>query len=89
MSPELMQNHPNPFNEKTNIKCLIPVNFNSAEIIIHNLNGLQIARYPIIDLQNGIANISINAGNLEAGMYHYTLLIDQEIIDTKKMILTK
>jgi hypothetical protein len=33
--------------------------------------------------------VVINAGNLDAGMYLYSLIADGQIVDTKRMILTK
>lgn len=33
--------------------------------------------------------VDITAGELSAGMYLYALIADGEIIDTKRMILTK
>ena len=37
----------------------------------------------------GEANIIINSKELIAGMYYYSLIIDNIEIDTKKMILTE
>jgi hypothetical protein len=37
----------------------------------------------------GAGSIIIQAQELQAGMYMYTLLVNNAIVDTKKMILTK
>ena len=37
----------------------------------------------------GEVNTTINAKELIAGMYYYTLVIDNTEVDTKKMILTE
>ena len=35
------------------------------------------------------ASVAINGSQLTAGMYLYALIIDNQVIDTKKMILTE
>jgi hypothetical protein len=40
-------------------------------------------------MQTGLNSIIVNGSELPAGMYLYTLVVDNEIIDTKRMILTK
>jgi len=51
------------------------------------MQGSEIKSYTITT--RGSGNITIQAQELPAGMYMYTLLVNNTIIDTKKMILTK
>lgn len=82
----LYQNAPNPFNERTTISfSLDEKNFRSATIAIFDMNGILIKQYPIKEAGNG--SIEINANELKAGMYIYTLIVNQKEIDTKRMIL--
>lgn len=37
----------------------------------------------------GDGQISISASTLDAGMYLYSLVVDDRVVDTKRMILTK
>lgn len=83
---KLYQNNPNPFSVSTNIKYSIPNKFMSAYLNIYNLNGGQIKSYKISNVGNG--NIKIDGLELNPGMYLYSLIIDNNIIDTKKMVLT-
>jgi hypothetical protein len=83
----LFQNVPNPFSIDTEIKFTIPENANSARLLIHDMQGAEIKSYIIT--QKGLGTIIVNGFELTAGMYLYTLLIDNKIIDTKRMILTK
>jgi len=78
---------PNPFSVNTEVKFEIPENAISAHLIIYDLNGAEIKTYNIE--QKGIGTITINGNELKAGMYVYTLLIDNKIVDTKRMVLTK
>jgi hypothetical protein len=83
----LYQNNPNPFTIDTEIEYFLPQNTQVANLYVYNMNGLQIAEYPISSFGSG--SVVINAGNLDAGMYLYSLIADGQIVDTKRMILTK
>lgn len=82
----LNQNVPNPFTQSTFISYFISENVSNAMIGIYNMNGTQIRSYKIF--QKGSGSISINANELKAGMYIYSLIIDGSLIDTKRMVLT-
>lgn len=51
------------------------------------MSGVQLRSYPII--QMGESSLIINANELIAGMYLYSLIADADgqVIDTKRMIL--
>ena len=83
----LFQNHPNPFNESTTITYQIPEGHTTAKIIIYDLQGGQIKSYALEGENNGL--LEIRAGTLKPGIYHYALIVSNEVIDIKKMILTK
>lgn len=83
----LYQNKPNPFSIDTKIEYLLPEITHSATLYIFDANGLQLAEYPNLPLGQG--NIIVSASTLEAGMYLYSLVVDNQLIDTKRMILTK
>jgi len=85
--PILYQNTPNPFSSNTEISCDIPTAFSSAFIYIYNLQGVELMSFPI--MQTGYNTVYVYASTLPAGMYLYTLVVDNQIVDTKKMILTK
>jgi len=83
----LSQNKPNPFNASTSIAISIPQGIQQATLYIYDMNGKQIRK---TDLQDrGQFNITLNASELEAGMYLYTLIANGEVVATKRMILTK
>jgi len=84
---KLAQNSPNPFNETTTINYSIPKGTKYATLAISNASGRTIKT---IALENfGKGSIEIKAGELQSGSYSYSLIIDGNIIDTKKMVLTK
>ena len=81
----LFQNIPNPFSEKTIIEFEIIERFSNASIMIFDMQGILKKTIPIT--QNGKGQITINGNELKAGMYLYSLLVDNKEIDTKRMIL--
>lgn len=87
MKTELFQNTPNPFTENTVIPCTIAEGVATAMLYIYDLNGKQIDQYPIED--RGKTCVTIAGRSLEAGMYLYSLIADGNVVDTKRMILTK
>ena len=83
----LYQNNPNPFSVETEIEYQLPYSTQSATLYVYNMNGLQVAEFPISSFGTGF--VTISAGSLDAGMYLYSLIADGQVIDTKRMILTK
>ena len=83
----LFQNTPNPFTETTVIPCAVAEGVAQAVLYVYNLNGEQIAEYPIAS--RGNTEVTIVGNSLKAGMYLYSLIADGKVIDTKRMILTK
>jgi hypothetical protein len=83
----LYQNSPNPFNESTVIRFVLPETIVAASLYIYNMQGNQVMSYDISD--RGFSSLEILGSELQPGMYLYTLLADGKEIDTKKMILTE
>ncbi|NMD00180.1 MAG: T9SS type A sorting domain-containing protein [Bacteroidales bacterium] len=82
----LIQNTPNPFNTKTIIRYYVPEPATSASLMIFNMQGTLIKTYQINTKKDGYTEI--NGGEMQPGMYLYSLIIDGIEIDTKRMILT-
>jgi len=83
----LYQNIPNPFSSNTEIICNLLENTKQAKLYIYNMQGAELKAYSLT--QKGINTITIQGSELPAGMYLYTLVVDNEIVDSKRMILTK
>ena len=80
----LYQNHPNPFNPKTNIQFDIKNN-ESGILTIFNIKGQIVASQRF---NSGRHNYLWNAANCSSGIYLYKLQT-ANIIETKKMLLLK
>ena len=84
---KLEQNYPNPFYQNTLIRYQLLERFEKAFVRITNHNGQLVKEFPIS--QNGKGAIRIDAGSLDSGSYFYSLIVDGQMVDTKKMVLTK
>ncbi|MBR4155322.1 MAG: tail fiber domain-containing protein [Bacteroidales bacterium] len=83
----LYQNYPNPFNQATTINLNLPLNITSATLHIYDLYGNPTKTYTIEE--RGFTTITIDANELNTGIYIYSLIADQKIIDTKVFIITE
>lgn len=79
-------NYPNPFEVETKIDLFIDKNVKEAIIVIYDSNGSTITKYNIKE-RNAKTNIVIPKSNLNSGVYFYTLITDNIVIGTKKMIV--
>ncbi len=87
---KLMGNYPNPFTNETTISFSINNAQNEpTQIEIYNIKGQQVDQLEITNYESGINTISYSAGKLSSGIYLYKLVVDNRIVDTKKMILLK
>jgi hypothetical protein len=82
----LAQNKPNPFNKETVIEYNI-VQEGKGSILIFDMNGKLLKTIPV--KIPGKGSVTITANDLAAGMYYYTLVVNDNEVDTKKMILTQ
>lgn len=85
----LLQNYPNPFDEATviGVQVMRPVSYKRAEIVVHNLDGKELVRSPI-SLNIGMNEVMYDyfSHQYQPGTYAYSLVIDGEVFETKRMI---
>ncbi len=82
----LYQNSPNPFSLDTEIKYYIPKNAGESVLHVFNLQGNLMMSKNIPGKEHGA--VTIHGSQLSPGMYIYSLVIDGQKIDTRRMILT-
>lgn len=82
----LGQNIPNPANGSTTIGFSIKGSYTSAFMGIYDMNGRQLKQMII---KPGQGQIDIEKGQLLPGIYTYCLVVNNELVDTKKMIITE
>ncbi|NOY37155.1 MAG: T9SS type A sorting domain-containing protein [Chlorobi bacterium] len=83
----LFQNAPNPFQNDTEIKYKLAFDVQEAVLYVYDLQGKEIKSYRLTG--NGLGNVIIKGNELEPGMYIYSLVVDKQLIDTKRMIITR
>lgn len=82
----LEQNRPNPFTQVTSIKYTVPADAHSAQLLITAADGSVVKT---IALKNGKGEVMIQANELAAGSYVYTLLVDGVVSGSKSLVLTR
>jgi hypothetical protein len=85
-TPYLNQNFPNPFSQNTTISCYVPSTAQNASIIVYDLNGSALVTLNVPT--TGYNQVVLAGGTLAAGDYLYTLYVNGQKIDSKKMTLT-
>jgi hypothetical protein len=85
---ELGQNYPNPFNPTTNIRYKI-LKSSKVRIIVLDILGRNIQTLVNEKHTPGTYQVNFNGGNLGSGIYYYQLIIENKIIQTRKMVLLK
>ena len=83
----LGNNFPNPFTVETKIEYFIPETANSGAINFYDMTGKLIKSVDIDEKGNGLLNVSLD--NMASGMYNYQLVVDGNVIGSKKMTITK
>lgn len=82
----LYQNTPNPFKEKTVIRFSLADDAQDASICIFDMTGKSLKTLPI---SSGMESVSIGGYELGEGMFLYSLVVNGQVIDTKRMVISK
>jgi hypothetical protein len=80
----LNQNVPNPFAEQTTITYNVPASVQKAQLLFYNSNGQLIQTLDI--KTRGKGKVNVFASDLSSGLYHYSLVADGKVVDSKKMV---
>ena len=83
---KLYQNTPNPFKEQTVIRFSLADDVQDAAICIFDMTGKAIKKLPV---SSGMESVSIGGYELGEGMFLYSLVVNGQEIDTKRMIISK
>ena len=83
----LNQNVPNPFNGQTQISYTLPLDAQNAQIVIFDNSGRRIKSVVLDHVGEGTLNI--NANDMPQGNYSYQLVVDGQLVSTKKMVMSR
>gem|GEM_PF-2167777 len=82
----LFQNQPNPFHIETELPYFLPEGVEDAFILVQEIaTGKSIGYYPITETGNG--KVRFQTDSLPAGVYLYSLYVENEKVDSKRMVL--
>jgi hypothetical protein len=84
--PNLSQNRPNPFMNSTQVYYKLPNGVAKAYIELYDMNG---KRRRVYEVNEGEGKIDIEANDLEAGMFVYSLIVNNQIIESRVMVITE
>lgn len=84
----LSQNYPNPFNPVTQIKYDI-AKASNVSLKVYDVLGNEVALVVSGNLSAGKYSADFNASKLASGIYFYSLIVDGQKVDTRKMMLVK
>jgi hypothetical protein len=82
----LFQNNPNPFTAQTEIRFRIPQDARNAFVYIFDMTGKMLKQIPV---SPDDTSVTVQGYELSPGIYLYSLAVDGQEIDTKRMILSK
>ncbi|MEP1033341.1 tail fiber domain-containing protein [Ekhidna sp.] len=80
------QNYPNPADGQTTIVYQIPSEFiGKARLVVFDLQGKKVTE--IEGLLPGRNELNLSKSEIGTGLFHYSLVVDNQIVETKKMLL--
>lgn len=82
----LYQNTPNPAKEQTVIRYRLADNAKDAAICIFDMQGKMLKKLPVSSDND---SVTINGYELGQGMFLYSLVVNNQEVDTKKMVISK
>lgn len=83
-SARLIDNYPNPFDRSTTIVYSIPTDVQNSQIVITNIQG---QTQKVITSLAGKDRVLVEVGELSAGAYVYSLVVEGVRVDSKILIV--
>ena len=83
--PALSQNRPNPFGNNTEILYNLPSDFKTAVLEVFDMRGVRKLNFKLKEQQG---KVTISAAELGFGVYVYSLLVDEMVLDSKTMVVS-
>jgi Peptidase family M28/Secretion system C-terminal sorting domain len=84
----LSQNYPNPFNSSTRINFSL-VKKSHVRIVVYDILGREVRNLVNDLMDNGKHSVSFNANDISSGMYFYSMFVEGNFYESRKMVLVK
>lgn len=86
---KVTQNSPNPYSNSTSIAYELQKNASLVSLFVYDVTGKVVAEQLEGNQQSGKHLVKFNANSLPAGIYYYSLMIDNNFTATQKMVVLK
>ena len=83
----LFQNIPNPASDATTIPYFLANGIENAAITVADYSGKMVKSFTLH--QTGFGQVNLETMDLPAGTYVFSLVVENEIVTSHKMILVK
>jgi len=80
---KLFHNYPNPFSMNTVIQAYVPEQAQTVAIVVYDVNQTELLRIPI--KKRGTVQVMMELGDLDEGVYVYSLEADGKTVSSKKL----
>lgn len=81
---QVSEAYPNPANSIASVNY--NVRSNNAQLVLHNMLGAEVATQQLSGLQ-GVA--VMNVSGLENGVYFYSLVVDDQVVSTQRLVVQR
>ncbi len=78
--------YPNPANSMVNFDYQLPAGTIEAKIKVHNLLGAKVKELNISGMEG---KVTINVDDLNDGIYFYSVNIDNVVVETKRLVISR
>ena len=85
---KLYQNIPNPFSGTTEIRYELPEDVRSASIEIHTAAGQKVESR-VLPLKPGAGTVFFESRDFATGTHVYSLIVDGQLVSTKRMVVSE
>lgn len=78
--------YPNPASSRVNSDYQLPANARQAVISVHSLLGSKVKEIPLLGTSG---KVTFDVNDLKEGIYFYSIVVDNYIIETKRLVVSR
>jgi hypothetical protein len=78
--------YPNPASSRVNFDYQLPANARQAVISVHSLLGSKVKEIPLLGTSG---KVTFDVNDLKEGIYFYSIVVDNNIIATKRLVVSR
>lgn len=82
----ISESYPNPAVDEAKINYSVKAGSENADLVIYNMLG---SKVKVLALNEEQGTLRVDVSSLPAGLYFYSMVVDDQEVATKKMLVTK